>query len=270
MGLKSIFDLRQCAHKMTERPLFSCVMPIKGPRSYIDEALRSLYAQGLGNKLEIIVQDGDIEPDLGQSDALNKGFAKARGDWLFWLNADDILAPGALHKVAECIENNLQAEWIAGNQLLIDEKGVIIKCSAGNKWHYWMYSHSVPHVYGTSSFFKRDLLDRVGGLDASLEYCMDWDLWIRFMKAGASFERMPEYIWGQRQWAGSKTQRKLTNEEMQVHFVEIYRMAANNSFKITRMGAFLTRVVRLFEGCYFKELVDTNKYRGIPISEFRE
>ena len=62
------------------------------------EALDSLYMQGMGDNLEIIVQDADIEPDKGQSDAFNKGFAKARGEWFFWLNADDILLPGALHK----------------------------------------------------------------------------------------------------------------------------------------------------------------------------
>ena len=85
------------------RPLFSCVVPVKGVRPYFDEALASLRGQGLGDALEVIVQDGDVEPDSGQSDALNKGFAKARGAWLFWLNADDILLPGALKKVQQLL-----------------------------------------------------------------------------------------------------------------------------------------------------------------------
>ena len=65
------------------RPLFSCVIPVKGVRPFLDEALASLLAQGVGQELEIIVQDADIEPDSGQSDAFNKGFAKAKGEWLF-------------------------------------------------------------------------------------------------------------------------------------------------------------------------------------------
>ena len=87
-------------------PLFSCVVPVKGARPFFDVALASLQGQGLGDGLEIIIQDGDIEPDVGQSDALNKGFAKAKGEWLFWLNADDVLLPGALHKVQQLITHN--------------------------------------------------------------------------------------------------------------------------------------------------------------------
>ena len=123
-----------------KRPLFSCVIPVKGPRPYFDEALRSLLSQGMGDDLEIIVQDADVrsggvgelnheiherhengrgvggqelavndggldgvrwfrEADKGQSDALNKGFKKAKGEWLFWLNADDVLLPGALKRL---------------------------------------------------------------------------------------------------------------------------------------------------------------------------
>ena len=99
-----------------ERPLFSCVVPVKGERPYFDEALASLQGQGVGDELEIIVQDGDAEPDSGQSDALNRGFAKAKGDWLFWLNADDVLLPGALKKVKQLITHNSQLttlDWIA-------------------------------------------------------------------------------------------------------------------------------------------------------------
>ena len=87
----------------------------------MEEALASLSAQGMGDDLEVIVQDADIEPDAGQSDAFNRGFAKARGEWFFWLNADDVLLPGALKKVRGLINRVKHVEWITGNQLLIDE-----------------------------------------------------------------------------------------------------------------------------------------------------
>ena len=88
-----------------KRPLFSCVIPVKGESPYFDEALESLQNQGLGDDLEVIVQDADVEADLGQSDAFNKGFKKARGEWLFWLNADDVLLPGALKSLELRVES---------------------------------------------------------------------------------------------------------------------------------------------------------------------
>ena len=88
----------------------------------MDAALESLRNQGMGDDLEIIIQDADVEPDAGQSDALNKGFAKAKGEWLFWLNADDVLMPGALKKVKEMVSGfRFQVsgeecvDWIVGN-----------------------------------------------------------------------------------------------------------------------------------------------------------
>ena len=287
-----------------KRPLFSCVIPVKGPRPYFDEALRSLLSQGMGDDLEIIVQDADVrsggvgelnheiherhengrgvrgqelavndgglevvrwyrEADVGQSDALNKGFAKAKGDWLFWLNADDVLLPGALKKILDRINKIDGINWIAGNQLLIDDAGKVLKCSVGNGWHDWLYRHAVPHVNGPSAFFRRELFEKVGGFDTSLHICMDWDLWIRFMKAGAQFHRIDEYMWAMRQWAGSKTQGDSCAADW--HGKEVGRMLAKNRFVVTRRGIFKLRLWRLMDGSYLRGWVDTLRMRGRTI-----
>lgn len=250
------------------KPLFSCVMPVKGPRPYMEEALASLAAQGMGDDLEIIVQDADVEPDAGQSDAFNKGFAKAHGEWFFWLNADDVLLPGALEKVRRRIEAERdKVEWIAGNQLLVDEEGKVLKCSVGPGWHDWLYRHTVPHVYGPSSFFRRELLERVGGFDATLHFCMDWDLWIRFMQAGARFARIDEYLWTLRQWEGSKTQRPHDAEEGGRQWAEVVGMLRKNGFSITGGGLFLSRLWRTLNGNYLKEWRDGRRLRGRKVAE---
>ena len=243
-------------------PVFSCVIPVKGARPYFDEAVASLQSQGLGEELEVIIQDGDIEPDAGQSDALNKGFAEAKGEWLFWLNADDVLLPGAMEKVLDRIDKIDRIDWITGNQLLIDDAGRVLKCSVGNGWHHWLYRQAVPHVYGPSSFFRRNLFVKVGGFDASLKYCMDWDLWIRFMKSGARFVRIGDYLWAQRQWSGSKTQRKLEASELEIQQLEIQGMLASNGFTVTNRGKMLNRIWRMLNGNYVREMVDGFRMRG--------
>ena len=248
-------------------PLFSCVMPVKGPRPYMEEALASLAAQGMGDDLEVIVQDADVEPDAGQSDAFNKGFAKAHGEWFFWLNADDMLLPGALETVRSRIEaEQNKVEWIAGNQMRIDEKCNVLKCSVGNGWHDWLYKHAVPHVHGPSSFFRRELLERVGGFDAALHVCMDWDLWIRFMRAGARFARIDRYLWGLRQWAGSKTQRPMDREELAQQHEEGVRMLEKNKFSLTRGGIRMVRLWRVLNGNYLTEWLDGLCFRGREVS----
>ena len=254
------------------KPLFSCVIPVKGPRPFFDEAMESLRQQGLGDDLEIIVQDADVEPDAGQSDALNKGFAKAKGEWFFWLNADDVLLPGALNKVSQLLQSSTHnfstyLNWIAGNQLLIDDAGKVLKCSVGNGWHDWLYRHAVPHVYGPSSFFRRELLERVGGLDVSLKYCMDWDLWIKFMKAGARFERIGDYLWSQRQWSGSKTQREKSEEEESVQWAEISSMLSRNKVDVSCTGSMMMRMYRFLNGNVMRQVVDGLRFKGRHYSE---
>ena len=271
-----MFKRRRQMKGFMGNPLFSCVMPVKGSRPYMEEALASLAAQGMGDDLEVIVQDADVEPDSGQSDAFNKGFAKARGEWLFWLNADDLLLPGALESVKRIVKSEkLKAcnvdgrgmEWIAGNQLLIDESSKVLKCSVGPGWHDWLYRHAVPHVYGPSSFFRRELLDRVGGFDETLHVCMDWDLWIRFMRAGARFFRIDGYLWALRQWEGSKTQRPHDAEEGGRQWAEVVEMLLKIGFSLTRGGMLLTRLWRFLNGNYLAEWRDGRRLRGRKAAE---
>lgn len=251
-----------------KRPLFSCVMPVKGPRPFMDEALASLSAQGMGDDLEVIVQDGDIEPDAGQSDALNKGFAKAKGEWFFWLNADDVLLPGALRAVRHLIERWPTTQWVAGNEVFIDGAGRIVSCAVGHRWRDGLFRHAVPHVYGPSSFFRRELFAAVGGCDQTLRFCMDWDLWIRFGQRGMRFERVPDYLWAQRRWEGSKTQRRIDADESRQQWREIDGMLQKNGFRVTVGGICRLRLWRMLCGCYLRELKDACRLRGRGLHEF--
>ena len=233
------------------------------------EALASLEAQGMGDDLEIIVQDGDVEPDCGQSDALNKGFAKAKGEWLFWLNADDVLLPGALKSVANYLSNlsnfsnlsNLPV-WIAGNMMYIDAEGIVIDCRWDRGWKC-AFTGMPVQVYGPSSFFRREIFEECGGFDTSLRVCMDVDLWMKFRERGYWFKRLPQYVWGFRRHDGSLTKSGVKSfEEQTRQDAENLRVLARYGAEVTRWRLLRARIVRFVNGSYLKGFADTVRLRG--------
>ena len=267
------------------RPLFSCVVPVKGPRPFMEAALESLRfdVQGLTSpeELEIIIQDADVEPDKGQSDAINKGFAKAHGEWLFWLNADDVLLPGALKKVKEEFEvqglrfevgealqrptSNAQRQtsWIAGNTVEIDADGRVMRClwDRGRKAAY----KGLPvRVYGPSSFIRRDLWEKLGGLDESLRVCMDTDLWCKLRANGHWFKKVPDYLWGFRVHDGSTTRSATrSDEELSRQRREVEMVHARYGVRDSFLRNLWLRFNRLVDGGYFKSWRDTRGLRGL-------
>ena len=293
-----------------KRPLFSCVIPVKGERPYFDEALESLQNQGLGDDLEIIVQDADEreigvrgqelgvsdgglegvrwfrEEDKGQSDALNKGFKKAKGEWLFWLNADDVLLPGALGKVrnfinrvervgtcrggmfGSCGERVNCVEWIAGDMVLIDGEGKVIRCQK-DRGSFRAYEGKPIRVFGPSSFFRRELFERVGGLDVNLRYCMDTDLWCRFREAGAWFKKTGSYVWVFREHDGSTTTGAKKPGEQARQDREVAAMHERRGVKMTAAGVRALRLRRILDGSFIKAIFDTIRFKGKKWSEIK-
>jgi glycosyltransferase involved in cell wall biosynthesis len=250
------------------RPQFSCVIPVKGKRPYFNEAVASLEAQGFGDNLEIIVQDGDVELDAGQSDALNKGFAKAKSEWLFWLNADDVLLPEALKKVQQLITHNSQLttlNWIAGNVVYMDKSGCAKWCAWDRGWKL-SYAGLPVQVYGPSSFFRRELFEKSGGFDVSLKYAMDVDLWCKFRKMGYWYKKLPDFVWGFRLHEGSKTsyaqERRWTPEQVAEQKIINERYGLNHVRLATRVAQFS----RLINGSYGRSWVETHRRRGRPVA----
>ena len=247
---------------MTKCPIFSCVVPVKGDRPFFKEALASLEAQGMGDELEVIVQDGDIEPDVGQSDALNKGFAKANGEWLFWLNADDVLLPGALKKVLDRINKIDRIDWIAGNVVYMDKDGRAKWCAWDNGWKL-SYAGLPVQVYGPSSFFRRELFETSGGFDASLNYTMDVDLWCKFRKMGHWYRKVPDFTWGFRLHDGSKT--SCAQEGHWTHEQSAEQEIVNERYglKHVRLASKFAQLSRLVNGSYAKSWIETCNRKGI-------
>lgn len=225
----------------------------------MDEALESLESQGMGDNLEVIIQDGDVEVDSGQSDALNKGFAKANGEWLFWLNADDVLLSGALKRVLDRINRIDSIDWIAGDTVYIDEQGKVIEVRTDAKWSSWFGMKLSVWTGGPSAFFRRGLWEKRGGFDSELKYTMDIDLWTRWAKAGESFVCMNEYLWGFRIHSGSTT---MGGQNNVAHRSEKAKVLARHGITQEWFWRNLTRAASVVDGSWFMRKRDSRLLRG--------
>lgn len=119
------------------------------------------------------------EPDRGYADALAKGFARATGDILCWVNASDLLLPGALDAVREAM-SDCRADMLYGDVLDIDENGNVICRSSGRvPWlkYYMLYGGGTPWQVGC--FWRRDAYHAVGGIRPEMRLAADYDFFLR-------------------------------------------------------------------------------------------
>ena len=128
------------------------------------------------------------EPDEGLADAMNKGIALADGDWVGWLNADDVYLPGALTAVSESASAHPDVRWITGRCPIVDGDGREIR-GAITAYKNWFLRHYSFGLYLTqnfiscpATFMRLDGLREVGPIDTTYRYSMDYDLFLRFAR----------------------------------------------------------------------------------------
>ncbi len=184
----------------------SVITPSYNGAAFLERTIQSVLAQRGDFEFEYLVIDGgsrdgtlDIlrrydgrlrfvsEPDNGQAEAINKGLRWAEGEVLAWLNSDDVYAPGALEAVVRTLRRT-GSRWCFGDCAVIDEEDRPIR-TAVSRYKSWVSRrYNRRRLIGRNFipqptvFFRRDLLDEVGGLDESLRYAMDYDLWLRFAR----------------------------------------------------------------------------------------
>lgn len=173
---------------------------------YIEQTLRSVLDQEYPN-LEYIVIDGGStdgtqqiieryksrlayyvsEPDKGMYDALRKGFARAAGDVLGWINADDIYMPWTLKTVNDVFTKFPEMQWLGGKYSFLNEDGTLaqifpktsIRCQKDIR-NGWCREGVLGPLQQESMFWRRELYTQSGGLDTSYKYAGDFELWTRF------------------------------------------------------------------------------------------
>jgi len=210
-------------------PVISIVTPTFNSARFVERTIRSVIDQGYGG-LEYIVQDGcstdgtlevveryrasvaavETTKDTGQSDALNRGFRRATGEILAYLNSDDLLLPGALHYVARFFARHPEADVVYGHRVLIEENDAEI-----GRWvlppHDDEVLRWIDYVPQETLFWRRRIWERVGAqFDESFQFALDWDLLLRFRGAGARFARVPRFLGAFRVHASQKTSAQMS------------------------------------------------------------
>lgn len=195
----------------------SIIIPSFNQGHFLTDTIQSILDQNYDN-VEIIVMDGgstdnsvaviksfqdkivywQSKKDNGQSDAINRGFKIATGEFVTWLNSDDILLHGALKAVDDMIQRNPNCDFFLGNLLWMNRDGLIIRVGKSESPNGFTNRKLLFSNGGPSAFMRRSTLEQVGWLREDFHYMMDTELWHRLIATGHHFKRIPKYIWALR------------------------------------------------------------------------
>lgn len=201
---------------------FVISVPIGSWNPALPSVVRSILAQARSPALAVMDASGDPRvaeallplepliayrrtgPDAGQAAAIQEGWDNVKGELYGWLNADDFLYPGALSRVAEAFDANPEVNVVTGQSLFVDPAHGILGLHPGLAPVSDQLARSNT-ISQPSTFVRVSALKSVGGLDTSLAYIMDWDLWWRLHQQGSRFLSLPDTLSGVVMEPGTKT-----------------------------------------------------------------
>ena len=182
-------------------PLVSIITPSFNQAPFLEETIQSVLSQdypkieywiidggSTDGSLEIIQRYADrmagwiSEPDQGQTDAINKGFGRAKGQILAWLNSDDTYLPYAVSEAVAYLTAHPEAGMVYGDANLIDQQGDVIGRFPARQTDYSRLRNGYVHIPQQAAFFRADLWHQVGPLDPGFYFAMDYDLWVRLAR----------------------------------------------------------------------------------------
>ena len=204
-------------------PLVTIVTPSYNQGRFIRETIESVLNQDYPNIEYIIIDNASTdntadvikpylsrltyisEPDDGQSHAINKGFALARGSIVAWLNSDDVFLPGAVSNAVAAFIAHPEAAVTYGEGFQIDvDSNVKQRFPFTQHFDRWKLVHLSDYILQQTVFFRKAALDAVGPLREDLDWVMDWEILIRLAKK-YEFVQLPEYLGSLREHEAAKT-----------------------------------------------------------------
>lgn len=144
------------------------------------------------------------EADYGQSHAVNKGIRATGGSIIGWLNSDDVYYPGAVNYVVDYLNANPQVDVVYGMAEHIDEQDRPFEDYPTEPWDLERLIQTC-FICQPALFMRRRVVDEFGLLDESLQYCMDYEYWLRLGRGGAQFAYVRRKLAGSRLYAQNKT-----------------------------------------------------------------
>lgn len=204
-------------------PTISIVTPSYNQADFIEATINSVLNQDYPH-LEYLVVDGgstdgtlDIlqrytnhldwisEPDHGQANAINKGFKRATGEIIAWLNSDDIYLPGALQQVGQFFKQHPTTDVLYGDFWWIDAQGHHLLARREIPFDFNILLYGLNYIGQPTVFFQRRVFEIAGYLDETLHYGLDWEYWLRIAQRGGQFAHLSQFLAATRLHTEAKT-----------------------------------------------------------------
>lgn len=203
---------------------FTIITPSLNYGHFLGDCLGSVASQDGVNLEHLVIDGGSTDesaevaskfphitwlqgPDEGMSDAINKGFDRATGKWVMWLNADDRLKPHALRSMLSLLAES-NADVVYGDWDFIDETGALQRNMRAPVWSRFVHIHHHCYVGSTAAFYRNDSVIEEGlRLDTRFRYAMDSEFYARLDFAGKRFCHVPVDVADFRMHGGNLSQR---------------------------------------------------------------